>query len=149
MPLSIAIYTLMRLPLPPSQLDICRISKPPGGYPSVVSCLTGRGGIFATRGKRGSGGGGQREREREREIVGLWGTRGHLSVNGFCNWESVKLPNRPVHLLALLDELNQSPHVATPRHPFTSIHTDCPRASYLAFRSRLRLEVIYSQPKFF
>ncbi|KAL0122610.1 hypothetical protein PUN28_007367 [Cardiocondyla obscurior] len=49
----------------------------------------------------------ERKREREKEIVGLWGTRGHLSVNGFCNWESVKLPNRPVHLLALLDELNQ------------------------------------------
>lgn len=39
--------------------------------------------------------------------VGLWETRGHLSVNGFCNWESVKLPNRPVHLLTLLNELDQ------------------------------------------
>lgn len=50
-------------------------------------------------------------------VAGLWGSRGHLSVNGFCNWESVKLPNRPVHLLALLDELGQPPRAAAPPAP--------------------------------
>lgn len=49
--------------------------------------------------------GGRRGLAGHRGVAGLWGTREHLSVNGFCNWESVKLPNHPVRLLPLLDEL--------------------------------------------
>lgn len=90
------------------------------------------------------------ERKREREIVGLWGTRGHLSVNGFCNWESVKLPNRPVHLLALLDELNQPPRVATPRHPLPPpIQTAPELPTSPSGHGFVNLKLIYSRPKFF
>jgi hypothetical protein len=65
-------------------------------------------------------------------FAGLWGTRGHLSVNGFCNWESVKLPNRPVHLVALLAEPDQTPSAAATPPPFAFIYTDCPGAWILS-----------------
>lgn len=69
--------------------------------------------VAAGKGDDG-GGGGSSSSGGHRGVVGLWGTREHLSVNGFCNWESVKLPNHPVHLLALLDELIR--RIPTPRH---------------------------------
>lgn len=50
-------------------------------------------------------------------VAGLWGTQEHLSVNGFCNWESVKLPNHPMHLLPFLDELIRC-IPDTPANPF-------------------------------
>lgn len=70
-----------------------------------MSHLAGRGRIFGLAGE------GNRAAD-EGGYVGLWGTREHLSVNGFCNWESVKLPNRLVHLLTLLNELDQPSHIA-------------------------------------
>lgn len=58
--------------------------------------------------------------------------REHLSVNGFCNWASVKLANRSVPSGALHEFI---PYISTITYMYTALYASTPKSTKCFYKN--------------